>query len=137
MSKNASVSLSNVGQNISTYSARGRISNVNIFTTRDRAALVFQEYVRCRMLTAEWIAFLGVFLGLLIPLMTVSEFRGLFVLNDKPLVTGAMCKAFTTLLCIASGVLCVVCIIRRWKNREKLKCSYFLEQLNKDLVNVD
>ena len=141
MGKNNSTSvISSVGGNDSlnktTYSAKGQISNENIVTTRDRAALVFHEYVRHREWTTDWLAYLGVFIGLLIPLITSSEFRGLIIAGST-ILNGATCRAIVLLLCVGAGALSLYCLVRRVVNRRKLTCSYFLEQLKKDSVNVD
>ena len=126
----------NEGLNKTTYSAKGQISNENIVTTRDRAALVFHEYVRHREWSTDWLAYLGLFIGLLIPLITSSEFKGLIIANFTVL-NGATCRAIVLLLCIGAGAVSLYCLVRRVANREKLTCSYFLEQLKKDRVNVD
>ena len=122
--------------NKTTYSAKGQISNENIVTTRDRAALVFHEYVRHREWTTDWLAYLGVFIGLLIPLITSSEFKGL-VIAGSTLFNCATCRAIVLMLCVGAGALSLYCLVRRVINRKKLTCSYFLEQLRKDSVNVD
>ena len=61
--------------NVTNYVAMGSISNENIVTTRDRAALVFHEYVRNREWTTDWLAYLSMAIGLLCTLMT-AEFTG-------------------------------------------------------------
>ena len=138
--KNSSTVLSSVhcteGLNKTSYSAKGQISNENIVTTRDRAALVFHEYIRHRAWTMEWLAFLGLFIGLLIPLLTASEFKGLIV-SGNIIICGATCKAIVFILCVGSGCLCFYCFFKRLWNWKKLTCSYFLEQLRKENVNVD
>lgn len=122
--------------NTTTYSAKGEISNENIITTRDRAALVFHEYVRNRAWTTDWLAYLGVFVGLSIPLVTATQFRGV-VIGGNTLASGEICKAVVLMLCIWFGLLGLYCLIRRIRNRKKLTCEYFLNQLKKDNVNVD
>ncbi len=88
-------------QNKTTYSAKGLICNENIVTTRDRAALVFHEYVRHRSWTTEWLAYLGLFVGLLIPLITTSEFSGLKI-SGRAIASGSLCKSIVLLLCIVA-----------------------------------
>ena len=122
--------------NLTTYSARGQICNENIVTTRDRVALVFHEYVRHRAWTTDWLAYLGLFIGLLIPLITTTEFTGL-IISNKTIVSGPLCKSIVLILCVVAGVVCLCCIIRRVRNRKKLTCAYFLDQLRKVNVNVD
>ena len=131
-----SASSSIQSQNLTTYSAKGLICNENIVTTRDRAALVFHDYERNRAWTTDWLAYLSVFIGLLIPLVTTSEFKGL-ILSKSIIVSGTVCKTIVFLLCVGSGLLGVYCLVRRIVLRKKLKCSYFLEQLRKESVNVD
>lgn len=143
MSKNTSSSSSLIsttnsinGLNTTTYSAKGQICNENIVTTRDRVALVFQEYVRYRAWTTDWLAYLGLFLGLLVPLLTTKEFTGLTI-SGTIIASGPLCRSLVVLLCVAAGGLCLYSVFRRIKNRKKLTCSYFLDQLRKDTVNVD
>lgn len=124
------------GLNTTTYSAKGQICNENIVTTRDRAALVFHEYVKHRAWTTDWLAYLGLFIGLLIPLITTTEFTGLTILN-KTIASGPLCKSIVLILCVVAGVVCLCCIVRRIRNRKELTCAYFLDQLRKDNVNVD
>lgn len=121
--------------NITSYSAKGQICNENIVTTRDRAALVFHEYVKHRAWTTDWLAYLGVSVGLLLPLMT-SEFKGL-KFGEKVLLSGEACKGLVMFLCAISVLACVCCLARRFYFRRELKCGYFLEQLKKTTVNVD
>lgn len=133
----AFVSTSSVGNssNVTTYSAKGQICNENIFTTRDRAALVFHEYVRHREWTTDWLAYLGVFIGLLVSLIT-SEFSG-FEWKGKVVVSSELCKDVVILICAVAGFLSLFCLCRRVYLRKKLTCAYFIEQLKKDYVNVD
>ena len=120
------VSPSSIGTNKTSYSAKGQICNENIVTTRDRAALVFHEYVRHREWTTDWLAYLSLSIGLLVSLVT-SEFKG-FIINEKVLVDGGVCKGIVILLLVGSALLSVFCVIRRIWYREELKCKYFLDQ---------
>ena len=122
-------------ENVTNYSAKGQISNENIFTTRDKAALVFHEYVRNRAWTNDWLAYFTLFLGLAVPILT-CEFKGLMKGNDV-IISGGVCKGFALALCCMSLCACFWCAWRRIANRKQLTCEYFLEQLRKASVNVD
>lgn len=122
-------------ENVTNYVAKGSISNENIVTTRDRAALVFHEYVRNREWTTDWLAYLSTGIGLLVSLMT-ADFTG-FKNGDQILMDGGICKGIVILLCLLSFVAAFICLCRRWKRRDKLTCRYFLDQLRKSDVNVD
>lgn len=121
--------------NVTNYVAKGSISNENIVTTRDRAALVFHEYVRNREWTTDWLAYLSTGIGLLVSLMT-ADFTG-FKNEDQILMDGGTCRGIVISFCLLSFLAALICFCRRWVERDKLTCRYFLDQLRKSDVNVD
>lgn len=121
--------------NVTNYVATGSISNENIVTTRDRAALVFHEYVRNREWTTDWLAYLSMAIGLLCTLMT-AEFTGLKV-KENVLIEGGVCKGLVVGVCLMAFIGALVCLVRRIYKRKSLTCEYFLGQLRKTNVNVD
>ena len=124
-----------IKQNTVRYKASGTVCDESIITTRDKAALVFHEYVRHREWTTDWLAYLGVFIALMITLVT-SEFTG-FKWGEEEIVSGGVAKGVVLVMCGCSFLASCACVIRRCINHRKLTCEYFLEQLNKDIVNVD
>ena len=124
-----------IKQNTVRYKASGTVCDESIVTTRDKAALVFHEYVRHREWTTDWLAYLGVFVALMIALVT-SEFTG-FKWDEKVIVSGGVAKGVVLVMCGCSFLASCACVVRRCINHKKLTCEYFLEQLKKDAVNVD
>jgi len=124
------------GPNLTIYSAKGQICNENIVTTRDRASLVFHNYTKNQKWTTEWLSYFQLFIGLLIPLITTSEFKGLEI-SGKIIVSGSICKSIVILMCIGAGLLFIYCLYNLYRNNDKLKCTYFIEQLKKDKVDLD
>lgn len=122
-------------KNITKYDATGSISNENIVTTRDRVALVFHEYVRNRAWTFEWLSYFSVFIGLLLAILT-ADFTGIKIAQTECISAG-FCRGFLTFLCLIFLIASIVCIIRRIRHKDSLKCGYFIEQLRKSEVNVD
>lgn len=124
-----------IKKNTVRYKASGTVCDESIVTTRDKAALVFHEYVKHREWTTDWLAYLGVFVALMIALVT-SEFTG-FKWDENVIVSGGVAKGVVLVMCGCSFLASCACVIRRCLNHKKLTCEYFLEQLKKDTVNVD
>ena len=93
-----------------------------IFTTEDKVRILYDEYNNARKHSGDFLALLGIFLSLLVSILT-CEFK------DLPFMSAAVVEAAFNLATIISFFLCV-CSGFKWIGaRNKLKFDYFIKKL--------
>lgn len=93
-----------------------------IFTTEDKVKILYDEYNSARKYSGDFLALLGIFLSLLISILT-CEFK------DLPFMNAAVVKTAFFLATIISFFLCIYSLVKWIRVRSKLKFDYFIKKL--------
>ena len=96
-----------------------------IFTTEDKIQILYNEYNQARKSSGDFWTFFGIFLTLLIALLT-CDFKP-FLFMDA-----ATINAMFVLATIVSAVFCIIYAIGSIRNRKKLKFDYFIKKIKGD-----
>ena len=99
-----------------------------IFTTEDKIRILYDEYNSARKYSGDFLAFLGIFLSILITLVT-CEFK------DLSFIDASTVKALFVMALIISLGCCVYVGIKWVKNKDKLTFDYFFKKLQGEKPN--
>ena len=99
--------------------------NVNenyIFTTEDKVKILYEEYNGVRKYSGDVLTYFGIFLTLIITLLT-CDFK------ELPFIDASTIKAIFVLATILFGLLCICAVCKWFANKDKLTFEYFLKKL--------
>lgn len=104
------------------------VSENYIFTTEDKIRILYNEYNSARKHSGNFLAFLGIFLSILITLVT-CDFK------DLPFMNAATVKAIFVMAMLLSLGYCVHVGIQWKRNKDKLTFDYFFKKLQGEYPN--
>ena len=99
-----------------------------IFTTEDKVKILYEEYNSARKYSGDFLAYFGIFLTLIISLLTCD-------IKELPFIDAATIKAIFIIATILSLFFCIVVGIKWFVNKDKLKFAYFLKKLQGEKPN--
>ena len=96
-----------------------------ILTTEDKIKILYNEYNEARKYSGEFWTFLGLFLSLLISILT-CEFKSIFGISESVIEAVFILATFVALIFS-------ICALVNWiRNRKKLTFEYFINQIRGD-----
>lgn len=93
-----------------------------IFTTEDKIRILYEEYNSARKYSGDFLAYLGIFLSIMISLVT-CEFKDIFFID------AATIKAIFIIALLLSLIGCISVGISWYRNKDKLTFNYFIKKL--------
>lgn len=110
------------GSSIASYPLSSQITEEHVSPTKHKVECAFREYERnCK--DTEWVSWAGLFIGGLISLIT-SDFQ-----KERFHVSGGVWKGVVFAIVMGALIFLVKSIVRRIRNRNKLKFGYFYSGL--------
>lgn len=102
------------------------VQQICIVTTYDKIKLALIEYEKAKKLATNWYSYLAMFVSFLIPALT-AEFHNIWIIDASFL------RALFWLATIIFGVITIVSIILRIKNKKKITIDYCLQTIKNDV----